>query len=147
MTVEEDIVLEKFTRVYKKSEIVFAENSNGYEMYIVCSGRVKLYTQSPSRRRTVLAVLKPGDHFGEMALVDRSARSATAVAINDNTKLVVLDKPKFLYLIQQQPDFALAIMETLCIRLRDTNAHLARVKAERPQTQRRLVPGGKAHGR
>jgi CRP/FNR family cyclic AMP-dependent transcriptional regulator len=147
MTAGEDIVLEKFIRVYKKSEIVFAENSTGYEMYIVCSGRVKLYTESQGGRRTVLAVLKPGDHFGEMALVDRSARSATAVAIKDNTKLVVLDKPKFLYLIQQQPDFALAIMEALCMRLRHTNAHLARSKAERPQTRRRLVPGGKAHGR
>jgi len=84
----EDIVLKKFLRTYNKSEIVFAENSNGNEMYIVCSGRVKLHTESQGGRRTILAVLKPGDHFGEMALVDRSARSASAMAIKDNTKLV-----------------------------------------------------------
>jgi CRP/FNR family transcriptional regulator, cyclic AMP receptor protein len=143
----ENIVLKKFIRIFNKCETVFAENSNGNEMFIVCSGRVKLFTESQGGRRTVLAVLKPGDHFGEMALVDRSARSATAVAIKDNTKLVVLDKPKFLYLVQQQPDFALAIMETLCMRLRDTNAHLARVEAERPQTRRRLVQREKADGR
>jgi len=142
-----DIVLKKFIKIYNKSEIIFDENSNGNEMYIVCSGRVKLYTESQGGRRTVLAVLKPGDHFGEMALVDRSARSATAEAIKDNTKLVVLDKPKFLYLVQQQPDFALAIMETLCIRLRDTDSYLARAKDNRPQTRRRLVRRKKADGR
>jgi CRP-like cAMP-binding protein len=147
MMIGENVVLKKFIRTCNKSEIIFSENSNGNEMYIVCSGRIKLYTESQKGRRTVLAVLKPGDHFGEMALVDRSARSATAVAIKDNTKLVVLDKPKFLYLVQQQPDFALAIMETLCMRLRDTNAHLARIKAERPQTRRRLVRRDKADGR
>jgi CRP-like cAMP-binding protein len=143
----EDIVLDKFIQAYNKSEIIFADNSNGNEMYKVCSGRVKLYTESPGGRRTVLAVLKPGDHFGEMALVDRSARSATAMAIKDNTKLVVLDKPKFLYLVQQQTDFALAIMETLCARLRDTNANLARAKAERPQTRRPPVRREEADGR
>jgi CRP/FNR family cyclic AMP-dependent transcriptional regulator len=147
MMIGEDIVLNKFIKVYHKSEIIFGENNNGNEMYIVCSGRVKLYTESPGGRRTVLAVLKPGDHFGEMALVDRSARSATAMAIKDNTKLVVLDKPKFLYLVQQQPDFALAIMETLCARLRDTNANLARAKAERPRTRRPPVRREGADGR
>ena len=144
--VGEDIVLKKFIRTYNKSDIIFSENSNGNEMYIVCSGRVKLYTESPRGRRTLLAVLKPGDHFGEMALVDRSARSATAMAIKDNTKLVVLDKPKFLYLVQQQPDFALAIIETLCMRLRDTNTNLARAKAKRPQTRRSPVRKGRADG-
>jgi CRP/FNR family transcriptional regulator, cyclic AMP receptor protein len=143
----EDIVLDKFIRTYSKSEIVFAENSTGNEMYIVCSGRVKLYTKSQGGRHTVLAVLKPGDHFGEMALVDRSPRSATAMAIKDDTKLVVLDKPKFLYLVQQQPDFAIAIIETLCSRLRDTNAHLTRVKSERGQTRRRRAQRGKTDGR
>jgi len=143
----EDLVLKKFIKTYNKSEIVFTENSNGNEMYIVCSGRVKLYTESQGGRRTVLAVLKPGDHFGEMALVDRSARSATAEAIRDNTRLVVLDKPKFLYLVQQQPDFALAIMETLCMRLRNTDAHLSGAKAKRLKTQRRAVRRDKADDR
>ena len=122
---------EKFIKVYRKSEVVFEENSIGNEMFIVCSGRVKLYTEPNTGRRTVLAVLKPGQHFGEMALVDASPRSATAVATQDNTKLVVLDKAKFSYLVQQQPEFAFAIMETLCQRLRETNLQLAQAKTKR----------------
>ena len=108
---------DKFIRVYRKSEVVFQENSIGNTMYIVSSGRVKLYTQPGAGRKTVLAVLEPGEHFGEMALIDSSPRSATAVADQDDTRLVVLDKAKFLYLVSQQPEFAFAIMETLSQRI------------------------------
>jgi CRP/FNR family cyclic AMP-dependent transcriptional regulator len=121
---------EKFIRLYRKSEVIFEKSSTGEEMYIVCSGKVQLYAKLQNGRRSVVAVLKPGEHFGEMALVDRSPRSATAVAMQDNTALVVLDKPKFLYLVQQQPDFAFTIMETLSKRIRDTNAQLAQAKAK-----------------
>ena len=127
----EGVTYEKFIKVYRKSEVIFEESSSGNEMYIVCSGRVKLYAQPKTGRRTVLAILKPGEHFGEMALIDGSPRSATAVALQDNTKLVVLDKAKFLYLVQQQPEFAFAMMETLSKRIREANVQLAQAKAKR----------------
>ena len=127
----EGVTYEKFIKAYRKSEVIFEENSSGNEMYIVSSGRVKLYTQPKTGRRTVLAILKPGEHFGEMALVDGSPRSATAVAHQDNTKLVVLDKAKFLYLVQQQPEFAFAMMETLSKRIREANLQLAQAKTKR----------------
>lgn len=127
----EGIAYEKFIKVYSKSEVIFEENSTGNEMFIVCSGRVKLYTELKTGRRTVLAILKPGEHFGEMALIDGSPRSATAVAVQDNTKLVVLDKAKFLYLVSQQPEFAFAMMETLSQRIREANVQLAQAKAKR----------------
>jgi len=76
-------------------------------------------------------VLKPGEHFGEMALIDGSPRSATAIALQDNTRLVVMDKAKFLYLVSQQPEFAVAIMETLSQRIREANLQLAQAKAKR----------------
>ena len=128
---EESAAPEKFIKLYRKSEVIFGENSTGEEMYIVCSGKVRLYAKHENGQRAVLAILKPGEHFGEMALVDRSPRSATAVAMQDNTALVVLDKPKFLYLVQQQPEFAFKIMETLSKRIRDTNAQLAQARAKR----------------
>jgi len=129
-----DTPLEKFIKVYGKSEVVFEESSIGKEMFVVCSGKVKLFTEPASGRRTLLATLGPGEHFGEMALVDKSPRSATAMAVQDNTKLVVLDKAKFMYLVQQQPDFAFSVMETLCKRLRDTNLNLAQARSTRKQT-------------
>ena len=52
-----------------------------------------------------------------MSLVDNSPRSATAIAAED-TRLIVLDEAKFLYLVRQQPEFALVIMQKLCETLR-----------------------------
>jgi len=127
----EGITYEKFIKVYRKSDVIFEENSSGNEMFIVYSGRVKLYTQPKTGRRTVLGILRPGEHFGEMALIDGSPRSATAVAVQDNTKLVVLDKAKFLYLVQQQPEFAFAMMETLSQRIREANLQLAQARVKR----------------
>ena len=127
----EGIAYEKFIKVYRKSEVIFEENSSGNEMFIVYSGKVKLYTQPKTGRRTVLSILRPGEHFGEMALIDGSPRSATAVAVQDNTKLVILDKAKFLYLVQQQPEFAFAMMETLSQRIREANLQLAQARVKR----------------
>lgn len=112
-------LLTKFTHNYAKSQIVFDENGAGKEMYIVHSGKVGLY-KGHGKKRVLLSVVKPGDFFGEMALVDNSPRSATAITLVDNTKLVSLDKAKFLYILRHQPEFALIIMEKLCQILRKT---------------------------
>ena len=136
----EETAYEKFIRVYQKDDVVFEENTAGNEMYIVCSGRVRLYSQPSGGPRTQLAVLKPGEFFGEMSLVDNSPRSATALAAQDNTRLVVLDKHKFTYLIQQQPAFAMSIMETLCRRIREANLQLSRARPRRTSAGRGTRP-------
>lgn len=127
----EEMGNDKFIQSYSKGQVIFKQNSSGNEMYIVSSGRVKLLSESETGRRMVLATLKPGEHFGEMSLVDGSPRSATAIAARENTRLIVLDKPKFLYLVSQQPEFAFAIMETLCQRIRDSNVQLSQTKSNK----------------
>ena len=103
----------KFLREFKKSEIIFEEGSYGAEMYVIYSGKVRLTTKAPGQEIT-LATIGPGEFFGEMALVDAAPRTATAVADEDDTQLVALDQAKFLYLVSQQPAFALTIMQVLC---------------------------------
>lgn len=109
---------EKFTRVYQKGQVIFEENSLGTEMFVVQSGKVRLTTNQPGSE-VDLGIVGPGEFFGEMALVDRSPRTATATADEDDTKLVVLDEERFLYLAGQQLPFAMTIMQGLCRRIRD----------------------------
>jgi len=108
----------KFIRVYQKSDVIFEENSLGNEMYVVHSGKVKVSTKAPGRE-VDLATLGPGEFFGEMALVDSAPRTATVTSLEDNTRLIALDQDKFLYLVSQQPVFALTIMHALCQRIRE----------------------------
>ena len=119
----------KFIRAYQKSQVVFNEGSLGKEMYVIYSGKVNLYADMASGGGKLLANLEAGDFFGEMALVDDSPRSATAVVDEDNTQLVVLDQNRFTYLLLHQPDFALLVMGTLCQRLREANRALALSKS------------------
>jgi CRP/FNR family cyclic AMP-dependent transcriptional regulator len=109
----------KLRQKYRKSEVIFEEGSTGGEMYLIHSGRVLLTAKQNEADRVPLVVLKPGDFFGEMALVDDSPRSATASAIEDNTELIAMDRTRFLFMVRQQPEFALSLMHTLCKRLRE----------------------------
>jgi len=108
----------KFIKAYQRSDIIFEENSLGDEMYVIHSGKVKLSTRAPGRE-VELATLGPGEFFGEMALVDAAPRTATATSLEDDTRLIALDQAKFLYLVSQQPAFALTIMHGLCQRIRE----------------------------
>ena len=109
---------------YGESEIIFEQGSTGSEMYLIHKGRVLLSVRKDETQQIPLAVLNPGDFFGEMALVDDSPRSATASAIEDNTELIVMDRARFLFMVRQQPEFALSLMHTLCRRLRDMDKRL-----------------------
>ncbi len=59
-----------------------------------------------------------GSIFGEMALVDNLPRSATAVAAEDNTIILEIDQSLFVYIVGQQPAFALTLIKTLSLRFR-----------------------------
>ena len=125
----QDEPLQKFIKDYRASEAVFEENGAGTEMYIVHSGSIRLFTRGEKGEEVTLATVGEGGFFGEMTLIDYSPRSATAVAEQDS-RLIVLDRPRFLYMIQQQPAFAFTIMSVLCRRIRETNAALARALGE-----------------
>ncbi|MFC2049694.1 cyclic nucleotide-binding domain-containing protein [Chloroflexota bacterium] len=120
----EGTIPQKFVRSYRKAEVIFSESSPGKDMYIVYSGKVGLYAGGDRGYKKLLATVEAGDFFGEMALVDDSRRSATAMAEEDNTQLLVLDKSKFTYLLRHQPDFALVVMGKLCRQLREANKAL-----------------------
>ena len=92
--------------------VIFEEGTSGAEMFGILEGEVELRLPNGMVRR-----LGPDESFGEMAIVDGSPRSGTAVAVTD-TKLAVLDRQRFLFLVQETPMFALQVMSSIAERLR-----------------------------
>ncbi len=105
-------------KTYQKSDIIFKENSTGEEMYILRSGKVKIILKDEKGEVEVNTIEQPGEFFGEMALIDSSIRSASAIADENNTELEVLDRENFLKMIREHPEFALNIMHELSNRVR-----------------------------
>jgi len=108
-------------RVYNKGDIIFEENSQGNEMYILISGQVKLTLGSKEGVAEVGVLEQPGDFFGEMALMDIPTRSATAIVEADNTRIEVLDQAALVETLKENPQFALDLMRELSRRVRMGN--------------------------
>jgi CRP-like cAMP-binding protein len=100
------------TRKVSQGTAIFTEGDPGAEMYGIVDGEVELRGTGGLLRR-----LGPREVFGEMALVDDAPRSATAVAVADTT-LAVVDRRRFLFLVQETPMFALEVMSVMAERLR-----------------------------
>jgi CRP/FNR family transcriptional regulator, cyclic AMP receptor protein len=95
---------------------IYAEGEPGDRMYIVVAGEVDI--RCCGRR---LAVARAGELIGEMALIDREVRCATAIARTD-CLLAPVDLQRFLCMVQEAPTFALQVMQVLVKRLRLTNS-------------------------
>ena len=92
--------------------VIFEEGTSGAEMFGVVEGEVEVRLPNGAVRK-----IGPDETFGEMAIIDSSPRSGTAVAVTD-TKLAIIDRNKFLFLVQETPTFALQVMSSMAERLR-----------------------------
>jgi len=124
----DSVRFKKFLKTYGKSEVIFEEGSFGSEMYVLRSGSVRIYRTVDGKKVDLADMSKTGEFFGEMALVDNAPRSASACALQDDTKLIALDKDKFLFLVSQQPTFALVVMHVLCEKIRALSGTVAPVE-------------------
>ena len=132
---------------YSKGESIFWEGDEGNELYLVISGVVQIY-QANQSRDIILAILREGDFFGEMALLqNEKVRSASAVAIEKST-LCVLRKDFFNQLVKSKPDILLHILETTLDRLRDANRLISNltINDARKRVARILIRLTEQHG-
>ena len=109
-------------------DVIFNKGDVGHEMYVLLKGRIEIIDEDPKGDRT-LAVLGPGETFGEMAFFERKERSAKAVAI-DNCVMLALDDEKIERLLSKSVAIRLLfnLARMLSRRLRETNLLLARAK-------------------
>lgn len=114
------MTIERCIDDYGVSEVIFEEGSAGRDLYVVLDGKVDIVKGSGAGQTVVISLGK-GEFFGEMAVIDGSARSATAVAAAPGTRVMRINHARFVYLVSQQPAFALMVMDALSKRLRASN--------------------------
>jgi CRP-like cAMP-binding protein len=110
------------TRQYGPGTTLFEEHEPGSRMYVIREGRVKIFRRSGDNEM-VLAILGPGDFFGEMALLENLPRSANAQTI-ENTKLIEVDAQTFGQMLRSSPEIAMRMMRRLAARVRELDLRL-----------------------
>jgi CRP/FNR family transcriptional regulator/CRP/FNR family cyclic AMP-dependent transcriptional regulator len=83
---------------FPKESIIVQEDDVGDSLMVILTGRVKVVLNSEEGKEIILSILKDGDFFGEMSLLDGEPRSATVIAMEDSTFLVI-QRNDFLYQI------------------------------------------------
>jgi CRP/FNR family cyclic AMP-dependent transcriptional regulator len=104
----------------RRGEILFNEGDDGDQLYVVTDGKIKLGRTSPDGRENLLAILGPGQMFGELSFFDPGPRSATATAVTD-VELKSLGHEALSPVLNAHPDVAHALLNQLAGRLRRTN--------------------------
>jgi CRP-like cAMP-binding protein len=102
--------------------VVVSEDEPGDALYVLASGKVKVVLYGESGREVILTIFtRPGDFFGEMALLDDEPRSATVMAVKPSTFLT-LSRADFRAYVDRHPSIALQILTELSRRLRSADA-------------------------
>ena len=107
-----------------KGDVLFHEGEPGDRMYVVIDGKVKLGQTSTDGRENLLAVLGPGEMFGELSLFDPGPRTSTATALTDAVVLG-LGHDQLKPWLAGRPEVAAALLQALARRLRRTNEAMA----------------------
>jgi len=112
-------LLSQYLRRFQAGEVIFEAGAPATEAFLLQEGRVRLIKKAGSRERS-LRVVRPGDLFGEYALVPGSSRASTAVALIDSTALA-LDVAIFEQVLTSNPTVGMRVLEQLVRRLRDAD--------------------------
>ena len=107
-------------RSFEKNAVIFSQGDDGDALYGVASGRVRISASGPDGREVFLNIMEPGDTFGEIAVVDGLPRTASAVALDPAT-LVIISRDHFLNILRTEPELSMHLMTLFCQRLRWTS--------------------------
>lgn len=106
------------THNFQAGEIICSQGEPGDSLYCIIEGKVDIIVNNK-----LVDTLEKGSIFGEMSLIDKSPRSATAIAQTD-CKINIIDEKRFIFLVQQAPYFAFDVLSILANRIRDLNQKL-----------------------
>jgi len=119
MTSEEAGELDRITRMesVKKKTPIFFPGDPSQQVYLLKEGRVKISRVSEDGREVTLALLEPGEIFGELNILDDSPRDTLAEALDDS-QICIVNKELFLSMIQKKPEFSFRLTKLIGLRLK-----------------------------
>ena len=121
-----ELVTRAHIRRFAAGDTIFRMGSPGSSMMAVLSGDVRISISSPEGKELLLAILNPGEVFGEIALLDGKERSADATAMTA-CSLAVLERRDVLSFLERHPGSWPRIVEVLCERYRENTQHASEV--------------------
>jgi CRP-like cAMP-binding protein len=110
-------------RRFRRNEVIFHQGDPGDALHIVAAGAVKILLPSAEGDEAIIATLRPGDFFGELALLDGAPRSATAAAL-EQSETLVLPRDVFIGLLDTLPGLRDALLADLAHELRRLTGHV-----------------------
>jgi CRP-like cAMP-binding protein len=110
-------------RRFRRGEVIMHQGDPGDSLHIVAAGAVKILLPSAEGEEAIIATLRPGDFFGELALLDGAPRSATATALEASDTLV-LPRSVFMELLDTLPGLRDALLAGLAHELRRLTGHV-----------------------
>jgi CRP/FNR family transcriptional regulator, cyclic AMP receptor protein len=125
---------EKAVRFFDEGAVIFRENDEGAEMFIIISGVVEIRKSTGASSSKILTTLQKGDMFGEMAIIEKQPRSATAVAIQP-TRVLSLNERLYDSMVAANPDFARKMNRVLSERIRRADAIIQNIMTTNRQNQ------------
>lgn len=148
-----DLARRVWHREAAAGSVIVSQQEPGEALFVIASGKVKVVLYGETGREIILSILRGGDFFGEMSLLDRQPRSANVVAV-ERALLLGLDREAFQTHLAAHRRTALAILAEMSRRLRhadeiignlallDVYARVARIIRELAQNQGETVDGG-----
>ena len=106
---------------FKSNQVIFKQGSFGEGMFDIVSGRVGIYADYGTPDEKMVAELGSDEIFGEMGMIEVYPRSATAVALEDDTKLSEITEKEFADYFGDKPEKMLKVLRLLSRRIRETN--------------------------
>ena len=113
----------RFLTHYKTGDVLFREGDGGEEMYIIRSGKVAIKKRVKDGSEAVLATLGKGDFFGEMSILERLPRAATAEVVEEGD-LIVIGGETFGDMVKSNPEIGVRMLRKYSLRLRETTKQI-----------------------
>jgi len=102
---------------YNKNTIIINQNDETDSLYVILSGKVKVFVSGEDGREVVLNYQVPGEYFGEMSLIDRQPRAASVMTL-EPSRLMVIARGAFIRCLSSNPEIALNLIEPMSSRIR-----------------------------